>query len=179
MNLLEPSRAGLSTAPLHRFKPACNQPCLMIPRLIDTSKQNTRRSTMKDSNRNIYFQSITHSAVDLQGRRDSGAAGRLAGPQQLGFSTSSRLKPENTSFLTERCSEKGCVFPAASSGCGMCVYHVHQQEEPVLFRSHQPTGMLLDPSRTLPTEKEYEGSRKRDRRRMAASWEQFQDDGTS
>ncbi|TAM78678.1 MAG: hypothetical protein EPN47_20010 [Acidobacteria bacterium] len=134
---------------------------------------------MKDSNRNICFQSVAHSAVDLEGRRDSGTAGKLAGPQQLGFTTNSVAKPENTSFLTVRCAEKGCVFPASSFGYGMCVYHIHQQEEPALFRSHQPTGMLLDPARILPTEKEYEGSRKRDRRRMAANWEQFQDDGTS
>lgn len=134
---------------------------------------------MKDSNRNIHFQSIAHPAIDLEGARDPGTAGRLAGPQQLGFTTGSAAKPENASFLTVRCSERGCVFPASSTGYGICVYHMHQREEPVLFRSHQPTGMLLDPARTLPTEKEYDGSRKRDRRRMASNWEKFQDDGTS
>ncbi|HXH51342.1 MAG TPA: hypothetical protein VNM47_18535 [Terriglobia bacterium] len=134
---------------------------------------------MKESDRSIYFHSHTHSSIDFEGKEDSGNASRLTQPQRLSFSTGSGAKPQNVSFLTARCSEKGCVFPAASNGHEKCVYHLHQQEEPVLFRSHQPSGMLLDPARTMPTEKEYDGSRKRDRRRMSAIWEQFQNDGNS
>lgn len=134
---------------------------------------------MKDSNRNIHFQSLVRSAINFEGKENSGIASRLARQQQLSFSTGSGVRPENTSFAGGRCSEKGCVFPASSPVYGKCVYHVHQQEEPVLFRSHQPTGLLLDPARMMPTEKEFDGSRKRDRRRMAAIWERFQNDGTS
>lgn len=134
---------------------------------------------MKESNRNIHFQSLVRSAINFEGKESSGIAGQLARQQQLSFSTGSGARPENTSLVGGRCSEKGCVFPASSPGYGKCVYHVHQQEEPVLFRSHQPTGLLLDPARMMPSEKEFDGSRKRDRRRMAAIWERFQNDGTS
>ena len=133
---------------------------------------------MKESNRNIHFQSLVHSAINFEGKENSGLAGRITRPQRLCFSTGSGAKPENTSLISGRCSEKGCVFPASSPGHGRCVYHMHQQEEPVLFRSHQPTGLLLDPARIMPTEKEFDGSRKRDRRRMAALWERFQNDGS-
>ena len=108
----------------------------------------------------------------------SGNVGQIAERRGLSFSTSSHEKPETVAFPTPRCSEKGCVFPASSLDSGKCSYHMHQEEEPVLFCSHQPTGLLLDPTRTAPAEKEYDGSRKRDRRRMAAIWEQFQSDGT-
>jgi hypothetical protein len=179
LNPLEPPGAGRSSAPSYKANPAYNQLEHMIPCPISSSTQNTRRSTMKESNRSIHFHSAAHSNIDFEGKEDSGNASRLTQPQQLGFSTGSGAKPQNNSFLTMRCSEKGCVFPASSSGYGKCVYHKHQQEEPVLFRSHQPSGMLLDPARTMPTEKEYDGSRKRDRRRMSALWERFQNDGTS
>ena len=109
---------------------------------------------MKSSNRNTCF----HSSAN----------------QKLSFSSNGSGRPESVSFTTVRCSEKGCVFPASSQGSGKCSYHLHQQEEPVLFRSHQPTGMLLDPARMSPSDREYDGSRKRDRRRMADLWEQFQ-----
>jgi hypothetical protein len=179
LKICEPPRAGVSSAPPHIAKSICTQLDLKISCPTSTPTQNTRRSTMKESNRSIYFRSPTHSAIDFEGKGDSGNASRLTRPHRLSFSTGSGAKPRNISFLTVRCSEKGCVFPASSSGHGKCIYHKHQQEEPVLFRSHQPTGMLLDPARTMPTEKQYDGSRKRDRRRMAAIWERFQNDGTS
>ncbi|HEX5411188.1 MAG TPA: hypothetical protein VFZ27_04945 [Terriglobia bacterium] len=133
---------------------------------------------MKESNRSIHFQSLVHSAINFEGKDNSGTASLLTQPQRLCFSTGSGAKPENTSLASGRCSEKGCVFPASPSGYGKCVYHMHQQEEPVLFRSHQPTGLLLDPAR-MPAEKDFDESRKRDRRRMAAIWERFQNDGNS
>jgi hypothetical protein len=134
---------------------------------------------MKESDHSIHFHSTAHSGIDFEGQEDSGNTSRLTQAERLSFSTGSVAKLQNVSFLTVRCSEKGCVFPAASNGHEKCVYHMHQQEEPVLFRSHQPSGMLLDPARAMPTEKEYDGSRKRDRRRMSAIWEQFQNDGNS
>ena len=133
---------------------------------------------MKDANRSHNFLSPTSSSVSFEVKDGSQDHGRITRPRRYGFSTVSGGTPENTSFSSTRCSEKGCVFPASSQGSGKCSYHLHQQEEPVLFRSHQPTGMLLDPARSMPTERDDSGSRKRDRRRMAAIWEQFQSDGT-
>lgn len=138
---------------------------------------------MKDSNRSIHFLCVTdfpghHSSVDFKTKED------LTGAQATGAGSSSFAgsgyigKAESVSFTTNRCSEKGCVFPASPERHGKCSYHWHEQQEPVLFRSHQPTGMLLDPARSLPTEQEFDGSRKRDRRRLANLWEQFQSEGT-
>ncbi len=134
---------------------------------------------MKDPNRSIYFLSPTSSAVSFEVKEKSRTTGQISQPRQFNFSTGSAGKPENVSFSSTRCSEKGCVFPASSKGSGKCSYHLHQQEEPTLFHSHQPTGLLLDPARLMPTERDDTGSRKRDRRRMAAIWEQFQSDGTT
>jgi len=139
---------------------------------------------MTNPNRNVCFLRSSNSptrptSVSFGSERENKNAGEIIGPQRFSFSTSSGGRPETVSFSAARCSEKGCVFPAASSGSGQCTYHMHQQEEPTLFRSHQPTGLLLDPARMPPEEKEYDGSRKRDRRRMAELWENFQSDGTS
>lgn len=147
------------------------------------STDGIRRNTMKDSSRNIYFFSTTNlpagfSSVGFETREDRG------NPQPTGearsFSTGNGPggKPVAVSFTTSRCSEKGCVFPASPKGHGKCSNHWHEQQEPVLFRSRQPTGLLLDPARCLPTDKEYDDSRRRDRRRLANLWEQFQNEGT-
>lgn len=133
---------------------------------------------MKDPNRSNNFFSPTSSAVSFEVREGSRNVGQITRPRRFNFSTGSGKKPENVSFSSARCSEKGCVFPASTQGGGKCSYHLHQEEEPVLFRSHQPTGMLLDPARSMPSENDDSGSRKRDRRRMATIWEQFQSDGT-
>lgn len=132
---------------------------------------------MKDTKRNHDFLSNTASAVSFELKDECRNVGRVTQPRRFNFSTCSAGKPENVSFSSTRCSEKGCVFPASPLGTGRCSYHRHQQEEPVLFRSHQPTGLLLDPARSLPTERDESGSRKRDRRRMATIWEEFQSDG--
>lgn len=134
---------------------------------------------MKDSNRSIYFLSHISSAVTFGVKEKSRDVGQITQPRRLSFSTGTAGKPENVSFSSTRCSEKGCVFPASPKGSGKCSYHFHQQEEPALFHSHQPTGLLLDPARSMPTERDDADSHKRDRRRMAAIWEQFQSDGTT
>ncbi|HZT70882.1 MAG TPA: hypothetical protein VFC10_14200 [Terriglobia bacterium] len=139
---------------------------------------------MKDSNRSIYFLRPAGSPADASsvnfgnqpGRKE---VGQSEEPHRFSFTTGSNRKPESVSFSTTRCSEKGCVFPASSPHVKKCSYHLHQQEEPRLFRSHQPTGLLLDPARLTPDGKEHDSSRTRDRRRLAAIWEQFQSDGTS
>lgn len=138
---------------------------------------------MADSNRGICFlcstEALAHSpSVHFKGKNNNGKTICINQGQHLAFSTSSGKRPGKINFSSPRCEEKGCVFPASSPDSGKCSYHTRQQEEPVLFCSHQPTGLLLDPSRTGPAEKEYDSSRKRDRRRMAAIWEQFQGDGT-
>lgn len=151
----------------------------LLPYAID----DTRRNMTKESNRSIYFlrptsSPVSASSLDFDKKENSRNVGQINERQQLSFTTSAMGKPESVSFSAMRCSERGCVFPASSPRAGRCSYHLHQQEEPVLFLSHQPTGMLLDPARTAPAEKEYDIGRKRDRRRMAAIWEQFQSDGT-
>jgi len=132
---------------------------------------------MKDAKRSHDFLSNTSSAVNFEVKEECQNVSQVTHLRRFNFSTSCAGKPENVSFSPARCSEKGCVFPASSRGSGKCSYHLHQQEEPVLFRSHQPTGMLLDPARSMPTERDDRRSRKHDRRRMAAIWEQFQSDG--
>lgn len=74
-----------------------------------------------------------------------------------------------------RCSEKGCVFPAASGGSGRCLQHERQSREPVLFSSHQPTHVVLERSRFNVPEADTEtgASRTRDRRRLVALREAF------
>jgi hypothetical protein len=144
------------------------------------SAQVTRRSTMKDPHKSIHFNCPTTTAVASFRMGGGGAkVGQIGQRTPLSFRTGPEGKPENVTFSSMRCSEKGCVFPASPGGHGRCSYHRHQEEEPVLFRSHQPTGMLLDPARILPDDNANDCRRKRDRRRLAAIWEQFQSDGTS
>lgn len=138
---------------------------------------------MKDSNRSTHFICATsfpanYSSVDFETKGDLGGARSSSENTNFFAGSGPGGKSENVSFATNRCSEKGCVFPASPERHGKCSYHWHEQQEPVLFRSHQPTGLLLDPARSLPAEQEYEGSRKRDRRRLANLWEQFQNEGT-
>lgn len=139
---------------------------------------------MADSNRGIYFicpsNSITGpSSGTFSTERQSNHTGQTTEKQSFSFDTSSIRQSQAFSFSTTRCAEKGCVFPATSPESGKCTYHTRQQQEPVLFRSHQPTGLFLDPARMTPADKEYDVDRKRDRRRMAELWEQFQTDGTA
>lgn len=94
-------------------------------------------------------------------------------PRTLSFTTGPKDRPESTSFASPRCSEKGCVFPAASPRSAKCAYHERQMEEPVLFSSLQPSRLLLDPARGLPADENYDEGRKRDRRRLARQWEEF------
>ena len=164
---LTPQLTGLRTL---QFQPmdSCH-----IPHSVHVS----RRSSMKGSHRSFYLTRPTTSASSsFATKEDCTKPGSITQRQRLNFRTGPEGKPGNVSFSSTRCSEKACVFPATPQGRGKCSYHLHQQEEPVLFRSHQPTGMLLDPSRSMPSGKD-DGSRKRDRRRMAEIWEQFQSDG--
>lgn len=138
---------------------------------------------MSDARKGLHFFCNTDSysnlpPVDFYQKDGGGNIGQIAETQQLTFSTSTNGTLEAVAFTALRCGEKGCVFPASPSGSGMCTYHMRQLEEPVLFCSRQPTSLLLDPVRTSPAEQEHEDSRRHDRRRMAAIWEDFQGDGT-
>lgn len=138
---------------------------------------------MNDLSRSPYFLCSTRlssksSSVDFGQKGDRSNPTEIREARRFSVSAGPGGKPQNVSFPTTRCTEKGCVFPASPNGRGKCSYHLHEQEEPKLFRSHQPTGLLLNSTRTLSAEKEYNGSRKRDRRRMAEIWEQFQSEGT-
>ena len=76
-----------------------------------------------------------------------------------------------------RCSEKGCVFPQAQSGCGKCRQHERQSSEPDLFASRQPSVLLLDRAKfgVADSEMDDQGSRASDRRNIAKLWQSFQE----
>jgi hypothetical protein len=75
-----------------------------------------------------------------------------------------------------RCSEKGCVFPAAAPQ-GRCLQHQRQWSEPGFYSSHQPTSALVEQGRFGPVRPEWvkdpKAGRAYDRRRMAAEREVF------
>jgi len=75
----------------------------------------------------------------------------------------------------QRCSEKGCVFPAAGGGTGRCRQHQRQHCEPALFSSLQPSTLLLDRAKFgLPdSDSEPPVSRSSDRRRLTKLWQAF------
>jgi len=99
-------------------------------------------------------------------------------PRPLGWNTVSfpGIKVPAASASDGRCSEKGCVFPAASGAQGMCLHHHRQASEPVLFSSHQPTRVVLERGRFAVPEGEVDTSRNRDRRQLAAIREAFLED---
>jgi len=77
----------------------------------------------------------------------------------------------------QRCSEKGCVFPAAGGGTGKCRQHQRQYREPALFSSLQPSTLLLDRAKFgLPdSDSEPRVSRSSDRRRLTKLWQAFRE----
>ncbi|HUZ45574.1 MAG TPA: hypothetical protein VMW54_02935 [Terriglobia bacterium] len=134
---------------------------------------------MASQNRSTRFVCLTiprdHlTSVTFPNAPPKDIAAQPAKSHELSFNTTSGSRPQDTSFPTHRCEERGCVFPAASAQSGKCVYHERQMEEPALFRSQQPSHLLLDPARGMPTDEEYDESRKRDRLRLAKEWEEFQ-----
>ena len=137
---------------------------------------------MANANRSTCFVCFTNSPHHLTSVTTfpNASSGNIAAQPlkscELTFSTSPGRRPEAISFTSHRCSEKGCVFPASSPQSDKCAYHERQIEEPVLFCSQQPSRLLLDPARSMPADEEYDESRKRDRRRLAKEWEEFQRD---
>jgi hypothetical protein len=119
------------------------------------------------------------SSVSFNTKQAAPPTGHVYTLRTLSFHSSSGKSAASLSFSTSRCSEKGCVFPTPSPQASKCTYHKRQQEEPVLFRSHQPSRLLLDPARSMPTDDEHDGSRKRDRRRILELLEHFQSEGST
>jgi hypothetical protein len=78
---------------------------------------------------------------------------------------------------SDRCSERGCVFPAAWRDGGRCRQHDRQSREPALFSSQQPSTLLLDRAKFgLPgSDSEPYISRSADRRRLTKLWQAFLD----
>lgn len=183
LNRLRLPWIGASSTPSPKFSTSLQPARFPGPLAVPHLTHKPRRHGMPHSNRNIYFlspndSSGSFSSVSFESNPQDSRGSEIREPQKLSFSVSGCGQAEASSFPETRCSERGCVFPAASPHSRKCSYHLHQQEEPILFCSHQPTGLLLDPVRTAPTDQEYDGSRRRDRRRLAAIWEQFQGDGT-
>jgi hypothetical protein len=76
--------------------------------------------------------------------------------------------------VSERCREKGCVFPAVREG--QCLQHDRQAREPILFSSHQPTRVVLEQGRFGVPESDVDTSKAQDRRKLAALRETFLED---
>jgi len=90
----------------------------------------------------------------------------------------SKIKPKPVTLrLLGRCVEKGCVFPAAPGVEGKCLHHQRQQQEPGLYRSHQPSSALVGRGKFGPPRAEElapgMGKRGLDRRRLIAERERF------
>jgi hypothetical protein len=138
---------------------------------------------MAKSNRNTHAHFLANplhhlTSVTFSNASSENLATHILQSRELSFSTSSESRPEATSFPSQRCSEKGCVFPASSPKSAKCAYHERQMEEPSLFCSQQPSRLLLDSARSMPANEEYDEGRKRDRRRLAKEWEEFQRDSS-
>ena len=67
-----------------------------------------------------------------------------------------------------RCSQRGCIFPAAPGLTGRCAVHALEQREPEFFQSVQPSMLLLDYAKFVVADSSSPDSRGRDRRRLAA-----------
>jgi hypothetical protein len=98
-------------------------------------------------------------------------------PRSVNFT--SPPAPSGVSLNLPRCAEKGCVFPANSTTSGLCAYHDREQQEPALFRSQQPSQLLLDRAKFGMEVSEEATTRSQDRRRMARLREDFLDGGTT
>lgn len=98
----------------------------------------------------------------------------LLGMPNVSLTIPPAKKPGRASLYASlpRCSEKGCVFPVAGPGASQCRHHDRQYREPALFRSHQPSMLLLDRAKFGVAAGEEE-ARPDDRRRLSKLWETF------
>jgi hypothetical protein len=77
---------------------------------------------------------------------------------------------------TTRCSERGCVFPAAAGTGGRCIQHDRQAREPMLFSSHQPTRVVMERAGFGFDAVEEDSSKDADQRRLRELRDAFLDD---
>jgi hypothetical protein len=108
-------------------------------------------------------------------RKEIGPASHPASETQpdLGSASERVAQPAASPFLASRCTEKGCVFPAEFAVPGKCIHHYRESTEPHLFRSLQPTLLLLGQAKFGFPESETQVFRLLDRRRLAAEREAF------
>ena len=122
-----------------------------------------------------------YSSASSASREPAQASGRVAAqpsPEACGtLSTTPPLIPPQEEATApaaaDRCSVKGCVFPASQPATPRCRYHEHLHSEGQLFQSHQPSYLLtLRAPYGIPAD-EPEDSREHDRRRQAMEREEF------
>lgn len=99
-----------------------------------------------------------------QANQNAEPAGALQGADRRG-----------SQLFSERCVEKGCIFPAIRGPRGICLYHDRQQREPSCFHSQQPSHLLLERAKFGVTDPEAEHTRVRDRRLLVSLREVFLD----
>ncbi len=87
--------------------------------------------------------------------------------RNLSLQTASDQERPPASSIPTRCSERGCVFPAARATTGKCLDHDRRHCVPELFQSLQPTMLLLDQAKYILPDSEFEDTRHLDRRRLA------------
>jgi hypothetical protein len=75
-----------------------------------------------------------------------------------------------------RCSVKGCIFPAASTGGRLCLVHNLAEKEPNHFLSVQPSTLCLDRAKYGIAESGHDDARARDRRRLSIQIDQLRDE---
>ena len=79
----------------------------------------------------------------------------------------------SATFSAGRCAEKGCVYPALRTDSNFCIHHRRQEMEPELYRSWQPTWLVIHRS-TSPDGSVGSCRRAHDRFRLAAQSRAFQ-----
>lgn len=114
------------------------------------------------------FNAPPASGISLRRWKTESSEHRLERPPTQAPSSS-------VSFKSPRCREKGCIFPATSPHTGWCEYHERQEFEPSLFRSEQPSTLVLEHAKFGPSDPEAGAERMKERRQMARLWEQFQE----
>lgn len=92
---------------------------------------------------------------------------------RLLYTANSQTEKADSAPASEKCSVKGCVFPASLKGHSKCRYHQLLQSEGQLFQSHQPSHLLALQAPFGVPDCEPDDSRYKDRTQLAAEREAF------